>query len=578
MPKKSGQPDLQPLRHSLAHLLAAAVLELWPDAKPAIGPAIENGFYYDFDFPKPLSDADLLKIESKMREILKDWDRFEGKEISKAEALKFFQDNAYKKELIEEIAGKGEKITSYTSGNFTDLCRGRHVESAKKINPDAFKLTHLAGAYWRGSEKNKMLTRIYGLTFGTKKELDEHLKVLEEAGKRDHRELGKRLDLFSFHSIAPGGVFWHGKGMIVWRELEKFMRQNLDELGYEEISTPVMVKKEVFEISGHWQHFRKDMFSFEVEGETFVLKPMNCPESTYIFSSRVRSYKDLPLRLSEITDRLHRNELSGTLNGLFRVRQLSQDDAHIYCRPDQIEDEIKKLIDLAKKIYKQFNLPLTFKLATRPDKFMGDPLLWDKAEASLEKALKDSKLKYEVKPKDGAFYGPKIDVHINDALSRDWQVATIQLDFQMPERFKLEYTDKDGSAKRPVMIHRAIFGAFERFIGILIEHYAGAFPLWLSPVQTIVLPINDEVKKYAAQISEGMKKAGVRVETDSRNLTIGKKIREATMQKIPYQIIIGEKEAKSEKIAVRTREGKDLGQMKLDVFLKKILQEIKNKS
>jgi len=569
---------LQPLRHSLAHLLAAAVLELWPDAKPAIGPAIENGFYYDFDFPKPLSDADLLKIESKMREILKDWDRFEGKEISKAEALKFFQDNAYKKELIEEIAGKGEKITSYTSGNFTDLCRGRHVESAKKINPDAFKLTHLAGAYWRGSEKNKMLTRIYGLTFGTKKELDEHLKVLEEAGKRDHRELGKRLDLFSFHSIAPGGVFWHGKGMIVWRELEKFMRQNLDELGYEEISTPVMVKKEVFEISGHWQHFRKDMFSFEVEGETFVLKPMNCPESTYIFSSRVRSYKDLPLRLSEITDRLHRNELSGTLNGLFRVRQLSQDDAHIYCRPDQIEDEIKKLIDLAKKIYKQFNLPLTFKLATRPDKFMGDPLLWDKAEASLEKALKDSKLKYEVKPKDGAFYGPKIDVHINDALSRDWQVATIQLDFQMPERFKLEYTDKDGSAKRPVMIHRAIFGAFERFIGILIEHYAGAFPLWLSPVQTIVLPINDEVKKYAAQISEGMKKAGVRVETDSRNLTIGKKIREATMQKIPYQIIIGEKEAKSEKIAVRTREGKDLGQMKLDVFLKKILQEIKNKS
>ena len=569
---------MQPLRHSLAHLLAAAVLELWPDAKPAIGPAIENGFYYDFDFPKPLSDADLLKIESKMREILKDWDRFEGKEISKAEALKFFQDNAYKKELIEEIAGKGEKITSYTSGNFTDLCRGRHVESAKKINPDAFKLTHLAGAYWRGSEKNKMLTRIYGLTFGTKKELDEHLKVLEEAGKRDHRELGKRLDLFSFHSIAPGGVFWHGKGMIVWRELEKFMRQNLDELGYEEISTPVMVKKEVFEISGHWQHFRKDMFSFEVEGETFVLKPMNCPESTYIFSSRVRSYKDLPLRLSEITDRLHRNELSGTLNGLFRVRQLSQDDAHIYCRPDQIEDEIKKLIDLAKKIYKQFNLPLTFKLATRPDKFMGDPLLWDKAEASLEKALKDSKLKYEVKPKDGAFYGPKIDVHINDALSRDWQVATIQLDFQMPERFKLEYTDKDGSAKRPVMIHRAIFGAFERFIGILIEHYAGAFPLWLSPVQTIVLPINDEVKKYAAQISEGMKKAGVRVETDSRNLTIGKKIREATMQKIPYQIIIGEKEAKSEKIAVRTREGKDLGQMKLDVFLKKILQEIKNKS
>ena len=569
---------MQPLRHSLAHLLAAAVLELWPDAKPAIGPAIENGFYYDFDFPKPLSDADLLKIESKMREILKDWDRFEGKEISKAEALKFFQDNAYKKELIEEIAGKGEKITSYTSGNFTDLCRGRHVESAKKINPDAFKLTHLAGAYWRGSEKNKMLTRIYGLTFGTKKELDEHLKVLEEAGKRDHRELGKRLDLFSFHSIAPGGVFWHGKGMIVWRELEKFMRQNLDELGYEEISTPVMVKKEVFETSGHWQHFRKDMFSFEVEGETFVLKPMNCPESTYIFSSRVRSYKDLPLRLSEITDRLHRNELSGTLNGLFRVRQLSQDDAHIYCRPDQIEDEIKKLIDLAKKIYKQFNLPLTFKLATRPDKFMGDPLLWDKAEASLEKALKDSKLKYEVKPKDGAFYGPKIDVHINDALSRDWQVATIQLDFQMPERFKLEYTDKDGSAKRPVMIHRAIFGAFERFIGILIEHYAGAFPLWLSPVQTIVLPINDEVKKYAAQISEGMKKAGVRVETDSRNLTIGKKIREATMQKIPYQIIIGEKEAKSEKIAVRTREGKDLGQMKLDVFLKKILQEIKNKS
>ncbi|MDP2703819.1 MAG: threonine--tRNA ligase [Candidatus Doudnabacteria bacterium] len=578
MPKKFEATNLENIRHSLAHLLAAAVLDLWPDTKPAIGPAIGNGFYYDFEFPKPISDADLSKIESRMREILKDWDKFEGKEVDKAEALKFFKDNVYKKELIEEIAGRGEKITLYTSGKFTDLCRGGHVESAKEINPDAFKLTHLAGAYWRGSEKNKMLTRIYGLAFGTKKELDDHLKVLEEAGKRDHRELGKRLDLFSFHSIAPGGVFWHGKGMIIWRELEKFMRQNLDELGYEEVSTPIMVKKEVFETSGHWQHFRKDMFSFDVEGETFVLKPMNCPESTYIFASQTRSYKDLPLRLSEITDRLHRNELSGTLNGLFRVRQLSQDDAHIYCRPDQIEEEIKKLIDLAKKVYGIFDLPLNFKLATRPEKFMGDSKLWDEAEQSLEQVLKNSKLKYEIKPKDGAFYGPKIDVHINDALSRDWQVATIQLDFQMPERFKLEYTDSDGSAKRPVMIHRAIFGAFERFIGILIEHYAGALPLWLSPVQAIILPINDEVNKYVAQISEGVKKAGVRVETDSRNLTIGKKIREATMQKIPYQIIVGEKEVNTKKIAVRTRKGKDLGQIMLDTFLKKIVEEIERKA
>ncbi len=405
------------------------------------------------------------------------------------------------------------------------------------------------------------------MAFETKQELDEHLKLQEEIQRRDHRVLGEKLDLFSQHDIAPGAIFWHPKGMILWRELEKFMRAKLDRSGYGEVSTPVMVKKKVFETSGHWDYFRENMFIVPVEEETYVLKPMNCPESTYIYASRLRSYRDLPLRYSEITDRLHRNEPSGTLGGLFRVRQMTQDDAHIYCRPDQIESEIAKLIQLVKEIYGAFNLPLHFKFATRPAKAMGTPKIWKGAETALENVLKKSGIRFEIKPKDGAFYGPKVDVHATDVLKRDWQLATIQLDFQMPGRFNLSYTDEAGKKQTPIMIHRALLGSFERFLGVLIEHYAGAFPFWLAPVQAALLPINDAVKPYCLEVLRSLRQRDFRVELDDRNETIGKKIREAELQKIPYLLIIGPREVQSKTVAVRERWKGDRGQMKLDGFL-----------
>ncbi len=393
----------------------------------------------------------------------------------------------------------------------------------------------------------------------------------------DHRDIGRELDLFSFHDVAPGTVFWHGKGMIIWRELEKYLRERLDQEGYQEVATPVMVKKELFEKSGHWEHFRKNMFTLEVEGETYVLKPMNCPESTLIYSSKIRSYRDLPIRLSEITDRLHRNELSGTLGGLLRVRQMTQDDAHIYCQPDQIESEIKKLMDLVKEFYSHFDMPLSFNLATRPDKAMGDVGLWREAEKDLEAVLKKSEVKYQVKEKDGAFYGPKIDINVTDSQNREWTIATIQLDFQMPERFELEYVAEDGSRKRPVMIHRAILGTFERFIGIIAEHYSGVFPLWLVPVQVVVLAISDEQKDYALEIVKRLKTVGVRAEVDISNDTINKKIREAELQKVPYIVVVGEKEEAGGTVAVRKRGQGDQGQVKLEKFLEDIKKEIANR-
>lgn len=556
---------IEAIRHSLAHLLAAAVLEEFPNAKFGIGPTIENGFYYDFLLPRPLTPEDLVKFEKRMRDFIKQGLPVKGKKVTAAQAKKEFKNQPFKLELIKEFVKEKKQLTIYSTGDvFSDLCRGGHVKNIKEIRPDSFKLAKIAGAYWRGDEKNPQLQRIYGIAFNDRQELETYVKLQEEIEKRDHRRLGQQLDLFHFEDIAPGSVFWHGKGMIIWRELEKFMRAKLDRENYQEISTPIMIKKEVFEKSGHWQHYRQNMFYFEVEKETFVLKPMNCPESTYIYNHQLRSYKDLPMRLSEITDRLHRNELSGTLGGLFRVRQMSQDDAHIYCRPEQIEAEIKTLIDLVKEVHGNFDLPLSFNLATKPEKAMGEPKLWKKAEQALENVLKNSKIKYQLKAGDGAFYGPKIDINAKDSLGREWTIATIQLDFQMPERFDLNYIDEKGEKQRPVMIHRAILGTFERFIGILIEHYAGALPFWLSPTQIKIVPVADRHLGYAEKISKQLKDYRVEIATEKE--TVGKKIRNAEMHKIPYTIVVGDEEEKNNTISVRQRGKKELTQLKASEF------------
>ncbi|MEK7590086.1 MAG: threonine--tRNA ligase, partial [Patescibacteria group bacterium] len=563
------------IRHSLAHLLAAAVLEEFPNAKLGIGPTIENGFYYDFLLPRPLTPEDLIKFEKRIKDFIKQELTVKGKKVTAVQAKKEFKNQPFKLELIKEFAKGKKQLTIYSTGDvFSDLCRGGHVKNIKEINFDAFKLTKIAGAYWRGDEKNPQLQRIYGVAFSDKKGLEDYIKLQEEIEKRDHRRLGQQLDLFHFEDIAPGAVFWHGKGMIIWRELEKFMRAKLDRENYQEISTPIMIKKEVFEKSGHWQHYRQNMFYFALPSEAsgegrdksdiFVLKPMNCPESTYIYSHQLRSYKDLPMRLSEITDRLHRNELSGTLGGLFRVRQMSQDDAHIYCRPDQIESEIKTLIDLVKEVYGNFDLPLSFSLATKPEKAMGEPKLWKKAEQALENVLKNSKIKYQLRAGDGAFYGPKIDINAKDSLGREWTIATVQLDFQMPERFDLNYIDEKGEKQRPVMIHRAILGTFERFIGILIEHYAGALPFWLSPTQIKIVPVADRHLGYAEKIAKQLKDYRIEIATEKE--TVGKKIRNAEMQKIPYTIVVGDEEEKNSTISVRQRGKKELAQLKAGEF------------
>ncbi len=566
--------DLNYIRHSLAHLLGAAVLELYPGSKLAIGPAIEDGFYYDIDINGKVSDTDLPTIEEKMREILKTWEGFEGKEVSAEEAKQAFIGNPFKEELIHELADKGEQITLYTSGTFTDLCRGGHVEQIKDIEPKAFKLSHVAGAYWRGNEKNPQLTRIYGLAFATKDELQKYLLMTEEAKKRDHRVLAQHLDLFSQHDVSPGAIFWHPKGMVLWKELEKFIRTKNEKYGYGEVQTPVMVKKELYETSGHWDHYREDGFWFDVNEETYVLKPMNCPEGTLIYSNTLRSYRDLPIRLSEPTGKLHRNELKGALGGLFRLRQFVQDDAHIFCRPDQIDEEVSALLQYAKELYEVFGLPISFRFATRPDKAMGAEELWDQAEKALEEVLKKLEIEYKVKPKDGAFYGPKIDIHAKDAIGREHQIGTIQLDFQMPERFKLEYHDADSTIKRPVMIHRAIYGSFERFLGVLIEHYAGAFPLWLSPVQAAVITISEKQQSWAEEVVNKLKESGIRVELHDQNETLGKKIRNAETQKIPYLFVIGDKEVEAQTVAVRKRSEGDKGAVTLDAITTQLKEEI----
>jgi threonyl-tRNA synthetase len=563
--------SLEELRHSCAHLLASAVKDIYPDVKLAIGPSIEDGFYYDFDNLN-IAEKDLMKIENKMHEIANKKLDFKKVLMPRKEALNLLKNQPYKLELLKEIPG--ERIQFYQHGNYLDLCKGGHVKNTSEIK--SFKLLKIAQAYWKGDSKNKQLTRIYGTCWNTKDELNDYLKRLEESEKRDHRKLGKELELFFFNEISPGAPFWLPNGMIIFRELEKFWREIHDNDGYKEINTPIIVKESLFKKSGHLEHYKENMFQLNLDKENYYLKPMNCPEATIVYSSKLRSYKDLPIKLNEI-GRLHRNELSGALGGMFRVRQITMDDAHIFCMEEQIQDEISKVSVLINKFYSIFNFKPNFYLATKPDKALGDKRLWDKAEKSLEQALKLNKLKYEIKEKEGAFYGPKIDIHIKDALNRDWQLATIQLDFQMPERFDLTYEGNDNKKYTPVMIHRAIFGSFERFIGILIEHYSGKFPLWLNPLQVIIMNVNESNLKFSKEVYKKLKENNIRVELDDRNESIPKKVREAQLRKINYSLTIGDKEVKNKTLAVRTLDGKIKFNVKADNFIEEILKEIKDK-
>jgi len=562
---------LATLRHSTSHVMAQAVKRLFPEVKVAIGPAIEDGFYYDFSKAEPFTPEDLTRIEDEMRVIAKADLPFQRKELPRAEAIAFFRQRGerFKVEILEGL--DAPTVSLYTQGDFIDLCRGPHVNSTGQIR--FFKLLSASGAYWRGDEKNPMLQRIYGTAWLTQEELDRHLWRLEEAKKRDHRKLGRELDLYIFNEVAPGAPIWLPGGWTIVRELERFVREHLDAAGYQEISTPILVNKKLWEQSGHWAYYQDNMFLVEVEEQMFGLKPMNCPESTLVYRHALRSYRDLPLRFSDM-GRLHRNERSGTLTGLFRVRQFTQDDAHVYCRLDQVQAEITAMLGLVREWYKPFGLEPLFKLSTRPEKSLGTEEQWQVAERGLEEALRANGLAFALNPGDGTFYGPKIDVDILDALGRRWQIATIQIDFQQPERFGLEYIDTDGQPKRPVMVHRAIFGSFERFVGILTEHYAGAFPTWLAPVQARVIPISEKFADYARSVHERLRAARVRCELDDRNEKLGYRIREAQLRKVPYMLVCGGREAEQGTVSLRHRSGDDLGAVSVDRVIADLAREI----
>ncbi len=579
--KFTGEFDCAPeplptLRHSCAHVMAQAVKELFPEVKLAIGPAIEDGFYYDFARAEPFTAEDLERIEARMGQIVERDLRFVREELPRAEAIGFFEARGepFKAEILKGI--DAPVVSLYRQGEFVDLCRGPHVPSTGHIK--TFKLLSSSGAYWRGDERNPMLQRIYGTAWHTREELDRYLWRLEEAKRRDHRKLGRELDLFVFHDVSPGAAFWLPRGMVIFRELERFWREVHDARGYQEISTPILVHKRLWEQSGHWDHYRENMFLVEAEEQVFSLKPMNCPESTFVYRHHLRSYRDLPMRFSEL-GRLHRFERSGTLAGMFRVRQFTQDDAHVYCRPDQLQSEITGVIEIVQLLYGTFGFEPRFLLSTKPEKAMGDATLWEQAETALAEALRKRDLPYEVRAGEGAFYGPKIDAVISDVLGRDWQLATIQLDFVMlPERFQLEYIDSDGRAKRPVAIHRAIYGSFERFVGILTEHFAGAFPPWLAPVQARVLPVSEKVADYGRSVFERLQAAGVRVELDDRSEKLGYRIREAQLQKVPYMLVVGERESREGTASLRRRTGEDLGQRPVEQIVAELTAEIASRS
>ena len=563
--------------HTTAHVMAQAVKRLFPDAKLTIGPAIEHGFYYDFDVEKPFSEDDLVKIEDEMRKIIKEDLKLERFELPRDEAIKLMKENNedYKVEIIEELP-EGEVISFYKQGDFTDLCRGPHLPSTGCIK--AIKLLSSSGAYWRGDEKNKMLQRIYGISFPKQSELDEYLNMIEEAKKRDHRKLGKELDLFFFDETAPGMAYWLPKGFKMMNILIDFWRKEHEKRGYMEFSGPQLNSSELWKISGHWDHYKEDMFVLtDSDGKEQALKPMNCPNAIKIYASKLRSYKDLPLRFNDI-DVIHRNEKSGQLNGLFRVRMFRQDDAHNFITEEQIGSEIKDIIEIAKYLYGIFGLDFELTLSTRPDDYMGDIELWNKAEANLRDVLDElcGKDNYKINEGDGAFYGPKIDIKMKDCLGREWQMGTVQVDFQLPLRFNLSYIDSDGNKKTPILIHRALFGSFERFIGIITEHFAGAFPVWLSPVQVKVMPISDSQISYAEEVCKKLEDEGFRVELDDRQEKIGYKIREAQLHKIPYMLILGEKEVEANAVGVRVRKEGDIGKMSLDDFINKLKEDVKS--
>lgn len=563
------------LRHSASHIMAQAIKRLWPDAQLAIGPAIENGFYYDIDMEHVLVPEDLAKIEAEMHKIVKSNFPIEKEVLSRDEALKFFKEKNenYKVELIEDLPADAE-ISTYRQGEFVDLCAGPHVASTGKVK--AFKLQSLAGAYWRGDEKNKMLQRIYGTAFEKKEELDEYLHLLEEAARRDHRKLGKELGLFVLKEQGPGFPFFLPKGMALRNELENFWREVHHDFDYEEIRTPIILNRQLWEQSGHWFHYRENMYTTVIDDEDYAIKPMNCPGSILVYQNDLHSYRDFPMRMAEL-GLVHRHELSGALHGLFRVRSFTQDDAHVFMLPSQIKSELIKVIELFDRIYSQFGLTYRVELSTKPDNAMGDDAIWESATNALREAIEEKQIPYQINEGDGAFYGPKLDFHIRDSIGRTWQCGTIQLDMNLPERFHMEYVGEDGQKHQPIMIHRACFGSMERFIGILIEHYAGAFPTWLAPVQVKILPISEKHVEYAEKLRKAFKKAYVRVELDDRNEKIGYKIRQAQMEKVPYMLVVGDKEEQEGTVAVRSRVEGEKGSVKWEDFLADILEEVKER-
>ncbi len=569
-----SEKGLEIYRHTTSHIMAHAVKNLYDNVKLAIGPTIEDGFYYDFDMPQKLSPEDFEEIEKEMKNIIDHNYKIKREILTKEEGLELMKKRGedYKVELIQEI--EDEVVSFYRQEDFIDLCQGPHLPATGRIK--AFKLLKIAGAYWRGDEKNKMLQRVYGTSFRKKSELNQHLEKIEEAKKRDHRQLGKKLDLFSLHDEGKGFPFFHPKGMVLRNKLIEFWREEHKKAGYKEIKTPVVLNQTLWKKSGHWDHYKDDMYFTEIDDEPHAIKPMNCPGAVKIYKNKMHSYRDLPIRWGEL-GLVHRHELSGTLHGLMRVRNFTQDDAHIFCLPSQIKEELRGVIDLMEIIYSCFDFNYNVELSTKPEKAMGSDQLWDKATEALKTAIDDNDLKYEINKGDGAFYGPKIDFNLEDCLGRTWQCGTIQLDFQMPERFDLTYTGEDDQEHRPVMIHRAIFGSLERFIGILIEHFAGAFPVWLSPIQVEIIPIADAHHQYADNIKQQLKVEDIRVEVDNRDEKVGYKIREAQVQQIPYMLIVGDDEIKDKTISVRERREGDIGSFSPDKFKERILKEINSR-
>ena len=570
-----SEDGIEIIRHSTAHVMAQAVKRIYGNVKLAIGPTIKNGFYYDFDLDISLTQDDLKKIEDEMNKIINEDLKFKRDDVSREEALKIMSEKGeyYKVELINAL-DQSEKISLYEQGDFTDLCRGPHIPSTKFIK--AFKLTSVAGAYWRGSEKNKMLQRIYGVAFSSKKELEKHLNMIEEAKKRDHRKLGRELKLFEIMDEGPGFPFFLPNGVILKNILIDYWRKLHNEAGYVEIETPIMLNKELWIRSGHWNHYKENMYTSMIDNKEFALKPMNCPGGMLVYKSEGHSYRDLPLRVGEL-GRVHRHEISGALHGLMRVRAFTQDDAHIFMLPEQIKSEILGVIKLIDEVYDTLGFKYNVELSTRPEDSMGSDEEWNMAERSLKEALDEGGLDYKINEGDGAFYGPKIDFHIEDSLGRSWQCGTIQLDFQLPQRFELEYIGSDGGKHRPIVIHRVIFGSIERFIGILIEHFAGKFPVWLSPIQVKVLPISDSFMEYGHEVIDKLRKYGIRCEIDNRSEKIGYKIREARNERVPYMIIVGEKEKNHGNISLRSRDMGEEGSTSLEEFITRVLKEDQEK-